>query len=120
MKLPKEELDKTLLSNKYNKANLREFLRRSVRVANDEKDACEYALEKYNIENDSVEFMVHSEIREIMEMDPINLDEELLTRKYRKEYLREVIGSLLEVAIMYKKGREKLIKYIDEKNYGEE
>lgn len=42
MKLSRDELDDILLQEKYNKALLRELVRRSLTVANDYKQALEY------------------------------------------------------------------------------
>lgn len=44
MKLSREELDEVLLSEKYNKSNLRELVRNSLKVANEYKSAFEYEL----------------------------------------------------------------------------
>lgn len=45
MKLSNEELDEVLIDQKYNKALLRELVRRSLKVAKDYKKAFDY--EKY-------------------------------------------------------------------------
>lgn len=42
MKLPEDELTELLLEEKYNKAILRELVRRTLKVANDYKKAFEY------------------------------------------------------------------------------
>lgn len=42
MKLSSDELDEVLLQEKYNKANLREVIRRTLAVAIGYKDSCEY------------------------------------------------------------------------------
>lgn len=42
MKLNRDELDEVLLQEKYNKANLREVIRRALAVANDFEDSYEH------------------------------------------------------------------------------
>ncbi|QQO41034.1 hypothetical protein 015DV002_80 [Bacillus phage 015DV002] len=52
MTLSDDELNELLISEKYNKANLRELVRRTLKVANEYKKAFEYETSEEKIETD--------------------------------------------------------------------
>ncbi|MFJ6264393.1 hypothetical protein ACIQGW_05135 [Lysinibacillus xylanilyticus] len=68
MKLSRDELDEVLLKEKYNKANLREVIRRTLAFANDYKDACEY-LNKVREEEQKALRSAARKINHVLDLD---------------------------------------------------
>ncbi|QQO41311.1 hypothetical protein 015DV004_95 [Bacillus phage 015DV004] len=64
MSLSDDELNELLISEKYNKANLRELVRRTLKVANEYKKAFEYETSEEKIETDKALNLYAEERRE--------------------------------------------------------
>ncbi|MED2944234.1 hypothetical protein P4284_22760 [Bacillus swezeyi] len=62
MTLTDDELNDLLINEKYNKANLRELVRRTLKVANEYKKAFEYEISETKKETDeALELYSHSQ-----------------------------------------------------------
>ncbi|MEK5098614.1 MULTISPECIES: hypothetical protein [Bacillus] len=65
MTLTDDELNELLISEKYNKANLRELVRRTLKVANEYKKAFEYEISEEKKETDEALRLYDEERRQI-------------------------------------------------------